>query len=79
MVKTPLNRSVWAASQREVEEDERQSYEAWAEDKIRRIAPLGRWQDEREYGAMAVFLASPLACNLTGQVINIDGGQVMRG
>ena len=30
-----------------------------------------------EYAAMAVFLASDHAQNITGQTINIDGGQVM--
>ncbi len=71
MVKTSLNRSVWAASK--VEE----SYEDWAENKIKRIAPLGHWQSPEEYGAMAVYLASVQAKNITGQTLNIDGGQVM--
>ena len=30
-----------------------------------------------EFAAMAVFLASDHAANITGQTINIDGGQVM--
>lgn len=71
MVKTSLNRSVWEASG--VEE----SYEDWAEGKIKNIAPLGQWQSPEEYGAMAVYLASGQARNITGQTINIDGGQVM--
>ena len=71
MVKTALNRTVWEASG--VEE----SYEDWAEDKIKRVAPLGQWQSPEEYGAMAVYLASAQAKNITGQTINIDGGQVM--
>jgi NAD(P)-dependent dehydrogenase (short-subunit alcohol dehydrogenase family) len=77
MVKTALNESVWAASQEGLPEDERQDYETWAEEKIRRIAPLGRWQTPEEFGAMAVYLASDNARNITGQTINIDGGQVM--
>jgi len=71
MVKTSLNQSVWEASG--VEE----SYEEWAENKIKGIAPLGQWQSPEEYGAMAVYLASSKAINITGQTINIDGGQVM--
>ena len=71
MVKTSLNRSVWEASG--VDE----SYEDWAEGKIKNIAPLGQWQNPEEFGAMAVYLASPQAKNITGQTINIDGGQVM--
>jgi len=30
-----------------------------------------------DMAAMAVFLASPRAGNVTGQTINVDGGQVM--
>ena len=30
-----------------------------------------------DIAAMAVFLASPRAANITGQTINVDGGQVM--
>ena len=77
MVKTPLNESVWAAGQEQLPEEERQSYEDWAADKIKTIAPLGRWQQPPEFGAMAAYLASPHAHNITGQTINIDGGQVM--
>ncbi len=73
MVKTDLNRSVYAASK----EAATMSYEDWADEKIRRIAPLGRWQEAEEIGATAVFLASEHARNLTGQTINVDGGQVM--
>jgi len=73
MVQTKVNRSVWRASR----ESETQSYEEWGEAKVKRLAPLGRWQEVEEFGAMAVFLASPNGRNITGQTINIDGGQVM--
>ncbi len=77
MVKTALNESVWAAGQARLPEDERQDYETWARQKIRAISPLGRWQTAEELAAVAVFLASPHARNITGQTINVDGGQVM--
>ena len=77
MVQTELNQSVWAASQRRLPEAERLTYEAWAADKIRKVAPLGRWQQPEEYAAMATYLASSHAKNITGQTLNIDGGQVM--
>ena len=77
MVKTDLNQAVWAAGQNTLPESQRQSYEAWADEKIRKVSPLGRWQMPEEYAAMAVFLASNHARNITGQTINIDGGQVM--
>ena len=79
MVKTALNRSVyqaWAAGQPE-EMQQRLSYEEWAEEKIERLVPLGRWQEPEDIAAMAVFLASPRAGNVTGQTINVDGGYVM--
>ena len=77
MVKTDLNRSVWLASQESLPFGERQSYEHWAQEKIHRVSPMGRWQTVDEVAAMSVFLASDHARNITGQTINIDGGQVM--
>ncbi len=73
MVKTQLNESVYEANRI----DPNQSYEEWAQEKIETIAPLGRWQESEEFGAMAVFLASENGRNITGQTLNIDGGQVM--
>jgi NAD(P)-dependent dehydrogenase (short-subunit alcohol dehydrogenase family) len=77
MVKTALNRSVWEAWARLQPESERQPYEEWAEEKIKRLVPLGRWQDPEDVAALAVFLASEAAKNITGQTINVDGGFVM--
>ena len=53
------------------------SYEEWAAEKIAKLVPLGRWQEPEDIAAMAVFLASPRAGNVTGQTINVDGGYVM--
>lgn len=77
MVKTSLNQSVWAAWNAQQPPDERQSYEVWAAEKIRRTVPLGRWQEPEDIAALAVFLASSRAKNITGQTMNVDGGQVM--
>ena len=77
MVKTDLNQSVWESSLRGSSAEEQQTYEEWAAEKIRRVAPLGRWQELDEIAAVTVFLASDAARNITGQTINIDGGQVM--
>ena len=77
MVRTSLNEAVWEASQAGLPVSERQDYAVWAGEKIRRVSPLGRWQEPEEFGAMAVFLASEAARNITGQTLNIDGGQVM--
>ncbi len=77
MVKTALNRSVYEAWAARQPEGERPSYDEWAGRKIRQLVPLGRWQDPEDIAAMAVFLASPQAKNVTGQTINVDGGYVM--
>lgn len=77
MVKTPLNESVWQAWNDQQPDDERMSYEEWADDKIRNVIPLRRWQSPKDIGNMAVFLASERAANVTGQTINVDGGFVM--
>jgi 2-hydroxycyclohexanecarboxyl-CoA dehydrogenase len=78
MVKTELNQSVWEAWRARTPEAARVDYERWAAEKIRRVAPLGRWQTAEDVAAAAVFLASRLADNVTGQAVNVDGGQVMR-
>ncbi|HEX3313254.1 MAG TPA: SDR family oxidoreductase [Gemmataceae bacterium] len=44
---------------------------------MRKVIPLGRWQDAADMAAMALFLASPLARNICGQTLNVDGGFVM--
>jgi len=77
MVQTPLNRSVWQAWNDQQPIESRQSYDEWAGEKVRRVAPLGRWQTPEDIAALAVFLASPRARNITGQTMNVDGGQVM--
>jgi 2-hydroxycyclohexanecarboxyl-CoA dehydrogenase len=77
MVQTDLNQSVWRAGQELLSPGERQSYEEWGGAKVAKLAPLGRWQTPPEFGAMAVYLASEHARNITGQTLNIDGGQVM--
>ncbi len=77
MVKTTLNRAVWQAWARQQPPEQWRSYEDWADDKVKRVVPLGRWQEPEDIAAMAVFLASPRARNITGQTINVDGGFVM--
>ena len=77
MIRTPLNRSVWAAWNDLQPADSRLSYDEWADQKIATVAPLGRWQEPEDVASLAVFLASSLAKNITGQTLNVDGGQVM--
>ncbi len=77
MVQTPLNRNIWQAWNKQQPEDRKRSYEEWAGDKIRSLVPLGRWQSPENVADMVVFLSSARAGQVTGQTINVDGGQVM--
>lgn len=77
MIRTPLVESIWRASQERDPSAPRLDFEAWAEQKIAKLVPLGRWQQPEDIAAMATFLASDRAANITGQTINVDGGYVM--
>ena len=77
MVKTELARSVWQAWADRQPPGTVTTYDDWAAEKIQRLVPLGRWQTPEDIAAMAVFLASPRAGNVTGQTVNVDGGYVM--
>ena len=77
MVKTPLNKSVWQAWADRQPPETRLDYEAWTAEKIAKLVPLNRWQTPEDVAAMAVFLASARAENVTGQTINVDGGYIM--
>lgn len=77
MVKTPLNRSVWQAWFDRTPPKHQLSYEDWAEQKIKSVIPLGRWQTCDDVASMIVFLSSDRTKEVTGQTINVDGGCVM--
>lgn len=77
MVKTPLNENVWRAWNTQQPPEKQRSYAEWGIDKVRTVAPLGRWQEPADIADMVVFLSSERARNVTGQTINVDGGQVM--
>lgn len=78
MVQTPLNRSVWEAWNRQQAPEKQRSYEDWAGEKVRAIAPLARWQTPEDVADMVAFLSSNRAAQVTAQSINVDGGQVIR-
>ena len=77
MVRTPLNQRVWQAWNQLQAPAAQRTYEQWAEDKIRAVTPLGRWQEADDVADMVTFLSSDRARQVTGQTINVDGGQVM--
>ena len=78
MVKTALNESVWRAWNDRQPPDQRRSYAEWADEKVRHVVPLGRWQEPSDIADMIAFLTSDRARQVTGQTINVDGGYVMR-
>jgi len=39
--------------------------------------PLGRWVMPQEVGDAVLFLASPMAASITGQMLLVDGGQTL--
>jgi len=77
MVKTRLNQLTHQAWQQRDPARASVSYEDWAAEKIARVSPLGRWQTPEDMADLTVFLASDRAMNITGQTLNVDGGQVM--
>jgi 2-hydroxycyclohexanecarboxyl-CoA dehydrogenase len=77
MVRTPLNERIWQAWNDQQPPAQRRSYDEWAEDKVRTVVPLARWQQPEDVADMVVFLSSARSGEVTGQTINVDGGQVM--
>jgi 2-hydroxycyclohexanecarboxyl-CoA dehydrogenase len=77
MVRTPLNQRVWQGWNDQQPPEKKRSYEDWAGEKVRAVAPLGRWQEPEDIADMITFLSSDRALQVTGQTINVDGGQVM--
>jgi 2-hydroxycyclohexanecarboxyl-CoA dehydrogenase len=77
MVRTPLNQRVWQGWNDQQPPEKRRSYEDWAGEKVRTVAPLARWQEPEDIADMITFLSSDRASQVTGQTINVDGGQVM--
>lgn len=77
MVQTPLNRQVWQAWNERQAAENRRTYEEWGNEKVRNVAPLGSWQAPEDIANTVAFLSSARAAQITGQTINVDGGQVM--
>lgn len=61
-----------------VENDWAQSRPESFRKKVEQRIPLGRWGTPSDIVSAALFLASPAASFITGQVLVVDGGEVMR-
>ena len=48
------------------------------ERKLLRSIPLGRFETPEDVAAAVGFLASPDAAYITGEALNVSGGQTMR-
>src|SRR3984957_380100 len=75
MVRTPLNERIWKAWNDQQPAAQQRSYDEWADDKVRAVAPLARWQQPEDIADMGVFLSSGRSRQITGQTIKGDGGQ----
>ncbi|EPX85688.1 SDR family NAD(P)-dependent oxidoreductase [Salipiger mucosus] len=49
------------------------------DERVTARTPLGRWAKPEEMAGTALFLASPAARFVTGTMIPVDGGYLMRG
>jgi gluconate 5-dehydrogenase len=47
------------------------------EDRMKAVSPMGRLGSEGELKGVVLFLASPAASFVTGQVLNVDGGSTI--
>lgn len=71
-----IRTDMWEQELREISLDEGLSVEqAW--DDIVASIPLMRPQESNDIGYVVAFLASAKACNITGESINVNGGQLM--
>ncbi len=79
IVDTPMQERVYAANVERLPESERPDYETWLQSKLSKMVPLNRPQTPADVGQAALFLCSDAAQNITGQVLNVDGGWIMKG
>ncbi len=79
IVDTPMQKRVYAANVARLPESERPDYEAWLQAKLAKMVPLNRPQTPEDIAQAALFLCSDAARNITGQVLNVDGGWIMKG
>lgn len=79
IVDTPMQKKVYVANVSRFPEKQRPTYEDWLQTKLSQVVPMNRPQTPEDIAQAALFLCSDAAQNITGQVLNIDGGWIMRG
>jgi len=77
MVFTPFYRAVRLAASESDLTLGNVSDEEYFQRKATSLVPLGRGQEAEDIANAVLFLASPMAKNITGQTLNVDGGLVM--
>ena len=56
-----------------------QTFADGGREEIARTIPLGRVAEPEDIAGPVVFLASPLARHITGEILNVNGGSVLAG
>jgi len=55
------------------------SYAGGGLERIEQGIPLGRVASAEDIAGPVLFLASPLARHITGEIVNVNGGSVLAG
>ncbi len=79
IVDTPMQYRVYEANTARLAPDAKPDYATWMSEKLARLVPLNRPQTADDVAQAALYLCSEAARNITGQVLNVDGGWVMKG
>ena len=77
IVDTPMQERVYRANVARFAEMQRPDYATWMQEKLDANVPLRRPQTVEDIAQAVLYLCS--AVNVTGQVLNVDGGWVQKG
>ena len=77
IVDTPMQERVYRANVARFVEAQRPDYATWMQEKLDANVPLRRPQTVEDIAEAALYLCR--AVNVTGQVLNVDGGWVQKG